>query len=225
MKAFYAELSKRETIVDPTLTVWEPLMTSDGTAISPEYAPFVDVVAASVARVVQDRGLLAVRRAHPRRLPQELRQDGRAGRATAQGGRADGRWDRRLRARAGPRAGTLPAGRPDARESLQTRHDHSGSDDRHGRPRRIDRAPARTADIILVDGDVRRTSATCGTSRRCSTTATGSMPTPFARRPASPACPSSAYRRFSSSRISVSSSTSLGPAAASGPLRIALLPP
>ena len=33
MKAFYAELAKRHTIVDPTLTVWEPLMTSDGTAI------------------------------------------------------------------------------------------------------------------------------------------------------------------------------------------------
>ena len=31
MKAFYAELSKRDTIIDPTLTVWEPLMTSDGT--------------------------------------------------------------------------------------------------------------------------------------------------------------------------------------------------
>src|SRR5690349_78878 len=50
MKAFYAELSKRGTIVDPTLTVWEPLMTSDGSTIAPEYAPFAEVSPPSVAR-------------------------------------------------------------------------------------------------------------------------------------------------------------------------------
>jgi imidazolonepropionase-like amidohydrolase len=50
MKAFYAELSKRGTIIDPTLTVWEPLMTSDGSAMSPEYAPFADIAPPSVAR-------------------------------------------------------------------------------------------------------------------------------------------------------------------------------
>ncbi|WP_308516056.1 amidohydrolase family protein [Sphingomonas flavescens] len=50
MKAFYAELAQRKTIVDPTLTVWEPLMTSDGTKAPPEYAPYMDVVPASVAR-------------------------------------------------------------------------------------------------------------------------------------------------------------------------------
>jgi hypothetical protein len=50
MTAFYAELAQRGTIIDPTLTVWEPLMTSDGTAISPEYAPFAAVAPASVAR-------------------------------------------------------------------------------------------------------------------------------------------------------------------------------
>jgi hypothetical protein len=50
MKAFYAELSKRGTIIDPTLTVWEPLMTSDGTAMSPEYAPFAEVAPPSVVR-------------------------------------------------------------------------------------------------------------------------------------------------------------------------------
>jgi hypothetical protein len=50
MKAFYAELSKRGTIIDPTLTVWEPLMTSDGSAISPEYAPFADISPPAVAR-------------------------------------------------------------------------------------------------------------------------------------------------------------------------------
>jgi imidazolonepropionase-like amidohydrolase len=50
MKAFYAELAKRKTIIDPTLTVWEPLMTSDGSSISPEYAPFADIAPPAVAR-------------------------------------------------------------------------------------------------------------------------------------------------------------------------------
>lgn len=50
MQAFYAELSTRRTIIDPTLTVWEPLMTSDGSAISPEYAPFAEIAPPSVAR-------------------------------------------------------------------------------------------------------------------------------------------------------------------------------
>lgn len=50
MKAFYAELAQRKTIIDPTLTVWEPLMTSDGSALSPEYAPFADVAPPSVVR-------------------------------------------------------------------------------------------------------------------------------------------------------------------------------
>ena len=50
MRAFYAELAKRKTIIDPTLTVWEPLMTSDGTSIAPEYAAFAEVAPPSVAR-------------------------------------------------------------------------------------------------------------------------------------------------------------------------------
>lgn len=50
MKAFYAELAQRHTIVDPTLTVWEPLMTSDGSAIAPEYAAYADVAPPAVAR-------------------------------------------------------------------------------------------------------------------------------------------------------------------------------
>lgn len=50
MKAFYAELSARHIIVDPTLTVWEPSMTSDGSSISPEYSPFADVAPPSVVR-------------------------------------------------------------------------------------------------------------------------------------------------------------------------------
>jgi len=50
MKAFYAELAQRKTIVDPTLSVWEPLMTSDGTRIPPEYAPFAGIAPPSVVR-------------------------------------------------------------------------------------------------------------------------------------------------------------------------------
>ncbi|GGB40704.1 hypothetical protein GCM10011380_32710 [Sphingomonas metalli] len=50
MTAFYGELAKRGTIIDPTLTVWEPLMTSDGSAISPEYAPFETISPPAVVR-------------------------------------------------------------------------------------------------------------------------------------------------------------------------------
>jgi imidazolonepropionase-like amidohydrolase len=50
MKAFYAELAKRKTIVDPTISVWEPQLTSDGTAIAPEYAPYADISPPAVVR-------------------------------------------------------------------------------------------------------------------------------------------------------------------------------
>lgn len=50
MKAFYAELAHHKTIIDPTLSVWEPSLTSDGSAISPEYAPFASIAPPSVAR-------------------------------------------------------------------------------------------------------------------------------------------------------------------------------
>jgi hypothetical protein len=50
MTAFYGELARRGTIVDPTLSVWEPLLTSDGSTMSPEYAPFADVAPPAVAR-------------------------------------------------------------------------------------------------------------------------------------------------------------------------------
>ena len=50
MKAFYTELAQRKTIVDPTLVVWETLMTSDGTRIAPAYAPFEAVSPPGVAR-------------------------------------------------------------------------------------------------------------------------------------------------------------------------------
>lgn len=50
MQAFYAELAKRKTIIDPTLTVWEPLMTSDGSTIAPEYAAFAEISPPAIAR-------------------------------------------------------------------------------------------------------------------------------------------------------------------------------
>jgi hypothetical protein len=50
MRAFYAELAERKTIVDPTLVVWEGTMTSDGSAISPAYAAFADISPSAVSR-------------------------------------------------------------------------------------------------------------------------------------------------------------------------------
>lgn len=50
MTAFYKELAERKTIVDPTLSVWEPSLTSDGTAITPAYAPFASISPPSASR-------------------------------------------------------------------------------------------------------------------------------------------------------------------------------
>jgi imidazolonepropionase-like amidohydrolase len=50
MTAFYSELAKRRTTIDPTLVVWEGLMTSDGSRISPAYAPFGEIAPPSVVR-------------------------------------------------------------------------------------------------------------------------------------------------------------------------------
>jgi imidazolonepropionase-like amidohydrolase len=50
MKAFYAELAKRKTIIDPTLVVWEGSLTSDGSTIMPAYAPFADISPPAVKR-------------------------------------------------------------------------------------------------------------------------------------------------------------------------------
>jgi len=50
MRAFYAELSERRTIVDPTLVVWEGSLTSDGSAIMPAYAPFASISPPAVSR-------------------------------------------------------------------------------------------------------------------------------------------------------------------------------
>ena len=50
LTAFYAELAKRKTIVDPTLVVWEGSLTADGSAISPAHAPYAGVAPPLVAR-------------------------------------------------------------------------------------------------------------------------------------------------------------------------------
>ena len=50
MRAFYAELAERKTIVDPTLVVWEGSLTSDGSAITPAYAAFADISPPEVSR-------------------------------------------------------------------------------------------------------------------------------------------------------------------------------
>lgn len=50
MTAFYKELAQRGTYVDPTISVWEPQLTSDGSAVSPGYVPFAKVAPPSVVR-------------------------------------------------------------------------------------------------------------------------------------------------------------------------------
>ncbi len=80
MKAFYAELAKRKTIIDPTLTVWEPLMTSDGTSIPPEYAPFADIAPPAVARGWKISGYPLFDNLTRDDFRKSLRQDGWAGR-------------------------------------------------------------------------------------------------------------------------------------------------
>ncbi|WP_084581354.1 amidohydrolase family protein [Sphingomonas azotifigens] len=49
-RAFYAELARRKTIIDPTLSTWEPLMTSDGSAVPLDYAAYADIAPPAVAR-------------------------------------------------------------------------------------------------------------------------------------------------------------------------------
>jgi imidazolonepropionase-like amidohydrolase len=56
MKAFYAELSQKKTIIDPTLVVWEGSLTSDGSAIMPAYAPFADISPPGVKRGLKIAG-------------------------------------------------------------------------------------------------------------------------------------------------------------------------
>jgi hypothetical protein len=50
LRAFYAELAERKTIIDPTLVVWEGSLTSDGSAISAAYAPFAEISPPAIAR-------------------------------------------------------------------------------------------------------------------------------------------------------------------------------
>ncbi|MFY8074398.1 MAG: amidohydrolase family protein [Sphingorhabdus lacus] len=50
MKAFYAELAERKTIIDPTISVWEGSLTSDGSATLPAYAPFAEISPPAISR-------------------------------------------------------------------------------------------------------------------------------------------------------------------------------
>lgn len=50
MRAFYAELADRKTIIDPTISVWEGSLTSDGSTTSPAYVPFADISPPAVSR-------------------------------------------------------------------------------------------------------------------------------------------------------------------------------
>lgn len=50
MRAFYKELSDRKTIIDPTISVWEGSLTSDGSTTLPAYAPFADISPPAIAR-------------------------------------------------------------------------------------------------------------------------------------------------------------------------------
>ncbi|QPC97979.1 amidohydrolase family protein [Qipengyuania soli] len=50
MTAFYKELGERGTYIDPTLVVWEPALTSDGSEIAPGYAPFAKISPPGVSR-------------------------------------------------------------------------------------------------------------------------------------------------------------------------------
>lgn len=153
MKAFYAELSKRRTIIDPTLTVWEPLMTSDGSAISPEYAPFAEIAPPAVVRGWKIGGYPlseGLTREDYRRsfakmvdLVGKLHQAGVRIVAGTDGNGLELVRELELYQRAG-------LSNP---EALQTATiipaRMTGMDDRTGSI-----APGKTADIILVDGDV-----------------------------------------------------------------------
>ena len=131
---------------------------------------------------LEDQRLSFVRRPHPRRFPQELRQDGRPREPAAQRGRADRRRHRRLWPRAGARARTLSAGRADQPAIAADRDDRPRADDRHGQSRRLDRARARPPTSSWSTATSRRTSATSGTSIPCSSTATGSRARSCAKR-------------------------------------------
>lgn len=153
MTAFYRELAARKTIIDPTLTVWEPLMTSDGSAISPEYAPFANVAPPSVVRGWKIAGYPlfdGVTREDFRKS--FVKMVGLVGKLHAAGVRivagTDGYGLELVRElELYQQAGLSNA------EALQTATivpaRMTGMDDRTGSI-----APGKTADVILVDGDV-----------------------------------------------------------------------
>ena len=174
MKAFYAEMATRHTIIDPTLTVWEPLMTSDGIAMAPEYAPFAEIAPPSVARGWKTGGYPLFggvtrddfRKSFAKRigLVGKLHQAGISIVAGTDGSGLELVRELELY----QQAGFTNA------EALQTATiipaRITGMDDRTGSI-----APGKTADIIVVDGDVSKILLTCATSTLSSSTATGSM--------------------------------------------------
>jgi imidazolonepropionase-like amidohydrolase len=44
MRSFIADLARRKTIIDPTLVVWEPTLTSDGGVPAPAYASYMGIL-------------------------------------------------------------------------------------------------------------------------------------------------------------------------------------
>jgi imidazolonepropionase-like amidohydrolase len=54
MKGFIAELARRKTVVDPTLVIFEGMLTQDGGKPSPAYAPYMGIISP-----VLDRGFKA----------------------------------------------------------------------------------------------------------------------------------------------------------------------
>ena len=155
MKAFYAELAQRKTIIDPTLTVWEPLMTSDGSVISPEYAPFADVSPPSVARAWKTSGypLSAgltrddYRRSFAKMIGLVNRLHGAGVRIVAGTDGSGVELVRELELY--QQAGLTNAEALQSATIVPARM--TGMDDRTGSI-----APGKTADVILVDGDVSR---------------------------------------------------------------------
>ena len=138
MKAFYAELAARHTIVDPTLTVWEPLLTSDGSVISLEYAPFNEIAPPSVTRGWKIGGYPLFGGLTRDNFRESFaKMVGLVGRLHQAGG-TDRCWHQRLGARTGARARALSTGWPQQRRSLADCNDRPRTDDGHGRPHRVD---------------------------------------------------------------------------------------
>ena len=56
MKSFIADLARRKTIVDPTIVIFEGLLTQDGGRPHPAYAPYMGIISPVVERSVFTSG-------------------------------------------------------------------------------------------------------------------------------------------------------------------------